>query len=448
MSNGEAKTIVTQQFNKLIDPAMEVGEVRNMLKGLLEGALARLETERMPPPAESAPLPRKQTRGSSKKAAEEEAGEEEEEEKAAAEKAAAQKAAAEKAAAQKAAAEKAAAQKAAAQKAAAEKAAAQKAAAKKARRNATTQAASHSAGVSADSAPVHPAPSGAGGQPEAGPGPPSGGAEEEGASEVRKAVASGKGGKFLPLNVKGDTAKQMLCADSLAPTHTLTPDSRGMVPYRHDTLLLRALHPLGNCLLETMMTATGMGVGDLGVNRKALDKHMAEWHVDPRHGPSMGVLDEVLQNAKSPFRLPTVKGLNADLKWTHLLGLTEGIYIALVLACDDGKHIGHFVVFDAWRDMLIMGPKWGARRVQPKDKKDEVSARAYLLEHYQLVTPLRVCRLVVSANRVSETKFNTPVHFAELEVKRVLNDMICELVQRDKRKAADSGDNGVKRQKW
>jgi hypothetical protein len=43
MSNGEAKTIVTQQFNKLIDPDMEVGEVRNMLKGLLEGALARLE---------------------------------------------------------------------------------------------------------------------------------------------------------------------------------------------------------------------------------------------------------------------------------------------------------------------------------------------------------------------------------------------------------------------
>jgi len=42
----------------------------------------------------------------------------------------------------------------------------------------------------------------------------------------------------------------------------------------------------------------------------------------------------------------------------------------------------------------------------------------FLLEHYSLVAPLRVCQLVVAANRVSETPFNTPEHYANLEAKR------------------------------
>jgi hypothetical protein len=45
-------------------------------------------------------------------------------------------------------------------------------------------------------------------------------------------------------------------------------------------------------------------------------------------------------------------------------------YLALVLAWDDDKHVGHFVVYDVWRDLLIMGPKWGALRggsVEPND---------------------------------------------------------------------------------
>ena len=47
---------------------------------------------------------------------------------------------------------------------------------------------------------------------------------------------------------------------------------------------------LGNCLLEAMISATGMGLGDLGVNRAAMDKYMQEWAINPIHGPSMGVL--------------------------------------------------------------------------------------------------------------------------------------------------------------
>merc|ERR1711988_145964 len=111
-------------------------------------------------------------------------------------------------------------------------------------------------------------------------------------------------------------------------------------------------------------------------------------------------------DAKSPFRLPTVKSLNADLKWTSLLSLTEGIYLVLTLAWDEGTDVGHFIVFDAWRDLLIIDP--GRRlvvRVEPKDKEDETLARAFMLEHYSLQVPLRVCKLMVAANRVSETHF-------------------------------------------
>ena len=67
-----------------------------------------------------------------------------------------------------------------------------------------------------------------------------------------------------------------------------------------------------------------------------------------------------------------------------------------------------------------MGPRWGALRVDPEDKVDQEEARvrSFLLEHYQLITPLRICRLVVAANRVSETKFNTKQHYLAHEAKR------------------------------
>ena len=54
----------------------------------------------------------------------------------------------------------------------------------------------------------------------------------------------------------------------------------------------------------------------------------------------------------------------------------------------------------------------------PVTLSDEDRARAFLLEHYSLGAPLRVCQLVVAANRVSETCFNTPEHYAALEAKR------------------------------
>ena len=76
---------------------------------------------------------------------------------------------------------------------------------------------------------------------------------------------------------------------------------------------------------------------------------------------------------------------------------------------------GHFVVYDAWRDLLIIGPGHGVLRVEPADKKEEAAARAFLLQHSSLVSPLRVCKLVVAARRASETAFNTPEHYTEAD---------------------------------
>lgn len=60
-------------------------------------------------------------------------------------------------------------------------------------------------------------------------------------------------------------------------------------------------------------------------------------------------------------------------------------------------------------------------RVEAEHKANEERTRAFLLEHYSLVMPIRVCQIVVEAeveaNRASETNFNTPEHrsYVELE---------------------------------
>ena len=107
-----------------------------------------------------------------------------------------------------------------------------------------------------------------------------------------------------------------------------------------------------------------------------------------------------------------------DALWRPLISLSEGIYLVLAVRCDGDKPHGHYVVYDAWRDLFIIGPGHGVLRVEPEDKANEERARAFLSEHYSLVVPLRVCQLVVAANRVSETNFNTPEHYTVLEAKR------------------------------
>ena len=239
-------------------------------------------------------------------------------------------------------------------------------------------------------------------------------------------AADALGGHFLSLDVKGCKSKELVCADYLAPTGYLVPDGRGYIPFRHNTLLLRAYDANGggNCLLEGLMVASGMGISKLGVNASTLQTFVTAISKNPEHGPSMGQLDQHLQAVKSPFRLPALDKLNGNRKWTALLSMVEGIFLVLALVkytegALAGKTGGHFIVYDAWRDLFIIGPGHGVLRVEPQDKADETRARTFLLEHYSLVVPLRVCQLVVAANRVSETPFNTPEHYAELEAKRL-----------------------------
>ena len=101
--------------------------------------------------------------------------------------------------------------------------------------------------------------------------------------------------------------------------------------------------------------------------------------------------------------------------------MTEGIYLVLALVkypdevewgAKSGKQEGHFVVFDAWRGLFVIGPNHGVERVQKEDKVDEETTRTFLRDKYCLISPLRICKLVVAANRVSKTKFNTPGHYS------------------------------------
>jgi len=231
-------------------------------------------------------------------------------------------------------------------------------------------------------------------------------------------------GTFLSLDVKGCKDRQIVCADRVAPTHKLELDENGYVPYRHDTLLVKqySAGKGGNCLLEALVTASGMHVGELKVNASSLEQNGIERYGPDLDGRTLGNLDLLLQKIGSPFKLLNTP-INGDRKWTLLFGFKEGVYIARSLVHytegpQAGKYGSHFIVYDAWRDLLIIGAGHAVLRVQEEDKKDEETAREFMLTHYSLQTPLSARRVCISANRVSETRFNTPWHYKDLEEKR------------------------------
>ena len=239
--------------------------------------------------------------------------------------------------------------------------------------------------------------------------------EEERAERVvhHAGARNGRGGWFLALPLDAVVSKKVVDMPT-APTTPLAPDASGYVPYRHDTLLLRKYEARGgrNCLMEAMMVATGLGIRDLKVNAALLEHVMALFRVSPSHGPSMGLLDEALRKCRSPFRLPKCPALNRDKKWTTLFRRTDGVYLVLAhVKYLEGPYAGtsdrHFVVYDAWRELFVVGPGHGVLRVQAEDKTDETKTREYLRTRYSINVPLLVTRLVVHAKRVSETLHNT-----------------------------------------
>ena len=198
----------------------------------------------------------------------------------------------------------------------------------------------------------------------------------------------------------------------------LWPDNIGFVPYRHNLMTLQEL-PGRNCLLESLVVATGMKVDALEGVPKKLEKLMKD-----QSGLTMGNLAKVFEELKLPFRLRKVNEVNKDRKWTNLFKLTEGIFIVLALVQyqegdDKGNTDGHFIVFDAWRDLLILGPGHGVLLVTAEDKANERHAKEFLLKQYSLRGPLYAYKLVVNANRVRETRFNTPEHFDDLAQMRM-----------------------------
>lgn len=241
-------------------------------------------------------------------------------------------------------------------------------------------------------------------------------------ASVQAALATdGTGVGLLLLNVKGGWSQVLACAEKDASTHYLTPDSSGYVPYRHDRLLLtkyrdpHQARSLCDSLCEALDVATGKQLGMFGTEK--LKAFMTSYVPSPIRCSPMFVLDQYFRCAASPFRLQLVPNANGakTCTWTALLALTEGIYLVLVSKKHGSTHVGHFVVYDAWRNLLIIDPGCSmVVRVAP-EYIEEQCVNTFLSVHYSLMAPLRVCKLMVAADRVSETKFNTPTHYPVLD---------------------------------
>ena len=225
----------------------------------------------------------------------------------------------------------------------------------------------------------------------------------------------GTGGDFQTLWVGGGWSNAIVCAEKIAPTDYLEP-AAGLVAYRHNELRL-VKYVSRESVLEALVSSTGMHLCMLGVPADMLASFTRGCGHAPLHG-----LEQLLCQVGSLFRLHPVVELIADCKWTALFGLTEGIY--LVVTCDrnGGSEGGHCVVYDAWRDLLIVEPgRELVVRVQAVGKTDEGRARAVLAERYSLGSPLHAAKLMVDTTRILETKFNTPAHYLALEEGRASN---------------------------
>ena len=65
----------------------------------------------------------------------------------------------------------------------------------------------------------------------------------------------------------------------------------------------------------------------------------------------------------------------------------------------------------------MVGAGQGLFRIDAGDKTDEKKCTEFF-KKLNIITPMRVCTLKMSANRARETKFNTPEHYDELATKR------------------------------
>ena len=90
----------------------------------------------------------------------------------------------------------------------------------------------------------------------------------------------------------------------------------------------------------------------------------------------------------------------------------------MLVDCDDGTRDSHFIVLDLNRDLIMVGAGQGLFRIDADDKIDEAKCTKFF-SMLNIVTPMRVCTLKMSANRARETKFNTPDHYDALAANRV-----------------------------
>ena len=255
---------------------------------------------------------------------------------------------------------------------------------------------------------------------------------------------------FRELFVQGGWGRALVCADKRASTRRLECSPLGYVLHRHDELVLAGAgclvqEPDVSCMFwhEALQVAAGARVWLSTQERSRVDALMkSTWELGLHLGRealagSLATADSVLRNACSPLRLlsqgcddvahDVAHAHDEVFEWTTLFALAQGVHLVLALGCDG---TGRFVVYDAWRNLLIAPshhpilvppPRpctvlcqihWHALRVQPAAVGDEQRTRTLLRHLLRLESPLRARKLVVAVRDVARvTTFNTPWHY-------------------------------------
>mmetsp|Transcript_34174 Transcript_34174/g.109730 ORF Transcript_34174/g.109730 Transcript_34174/m.109730 type:complete len:395 (-) Transcript_34174:218-1402(-) len=186
----------------------------------------------------------------------------------------------------------------------------------------------------------------------------------------------------------------------------VAPDGRGYVPYATNELNCRSLGDR-QCLREAFVVATGMQLGELGLEKKNIAAARRELVFDDG-GPdlSIGTVLAALRKAKSPFEL---RRQDVGQTWPPLLSRRCGVFLVCV-RMDNGD--GHVVVFDAERWLLFLAWSKDGRNnvghallIEDDDCVDHESTKKKFKEKYGIVAPTFVYKVVVQKKRRWETLY-------------------------------------------
>jgi len=205
---------------------------------------------------------------------------------------------------------------------------------------------------------------------------------------------------------------------SLAPKNHQVPDGSGRVLYRHDEELFRHDEELFrknkemNCLLEAVAFALG---DSRACTRKMLGVPL---------GTNCSIIDVCVYASEMgkqfPFAFYTPKQRRST--WSTLIVKTKGIFIGRCTTVNGDARGKHYIVYDAWRNVLYLGGGKGDGNVVFIEDKDRENPKLFednLIADFHFLRGLEfVYTVYVTAKRCFMTKYNTPEHYPKKKRKK------------------------------